>query len=191
MKNFLARESHRIVRRLDAYRYMQLMLVAFACSVLAIRVFLALTGYPQVGGDTLHLAQALWGGLLLFFAALVPLLLANRAAFAWAALLTGVGVGLFIDEVGKFLTTDNAYFFPAAPIAYAIFLLPLLVYLRVCQPRDPDARAQLYAALELFESSLDHDLGAHDRAELEARWMPPPRTQSRLLRSVSPVDCST
>jgi hypothetical protein len=39
----------------------------------------------------------LWGGVLLFLAALLPLLLSNRWALTAAALLCGSGVGLFID----------------------------------------------------------------------------------------------
>jgi hypothetical protein len=46
----------------------------------------------------------------------------------WAALLSGVGLGLFIDEVGKFITSNNNYFFPlAAPIIYLAFLLTVAV----------------------------------------------------------------
>ena len=154
-----------MVRRLDAERYMRYMLVGFAGSVLGTRAFLALTGYPQVGGGTLHIAHALWGGLLLFVAALVPLLAANRAALVWAALATGIGAGLFVDEVGKFITADNDYFFPAAaPIAYAIFLLAVWVYLRARHHHDPGPRAQLYAAFELLTDALDDDLNPRNRA---------------------------
>lgn len=110
---------------------MLLMLIGFGGAVLGTRAFLALTGYPQVGGGTLHISHALWGGLSLFVAALVPLLVVNRAALLGAALLAGIGTGLFIDEVGKFITADNDYFFPAAaPIAYAAFLIGVWLYVR-------------------------------------------------------------
>jgi len=87
-----------------------------------------------------------------------------------AALLTGVGVGLFIDEVGKFITADNDCFFPAAaPIAYAVFLLAVLAYLQVRGSRADDPRTQLHAALELLPDALDRGLTERDRAELERR----------------------
>lgn len=149
---------------------MRLMLLGFAGSVLGTRVYLALTGYPQIGGETLHVAHALWGGLLLLVAALLPLLVANRIAHSSAALLTGVGTGLFIDEVGKFITVDNDYFFPAAaPIAYGTFLIAVWVYLRVRRRREPDTRAELYAVLELLTDALDHRLTPRAHGELEQR----------------------
>jgi hypothetical protein len=155
------------VRRGGARRYLLWMLLAFAASVGLTRAFLALTGYPQIGGGALHIAHVLWGGLLLFAAALLPLILANRWAFSWSAILAGLGVGLFIDEVGKFITQTNDYFYPAAaPIVYALFLLTLLLYLQVRRPAPRDARARLYRALELMEEILDHDLQPTEHEEL-------------------------
>ena len=70
----------------------------------------------------------------------------------------------------KFITVDNDSFYPAAaPIAYAVFLLAVWVYLRVRRLRDPGPRAQLYAALELIGDALDHDLSPGERDELESR----------------------
>ena len=46
-------------------------------------------------------------------------------------------MGLFIDEVGKFMTVNNDYFFPAAaPIIYGFFLLTVLLYVRVAGKND-------------------------------------------------------
>lgn len=41
----------------------EIWLVSAAVAILGIRGYLHLTGYPQVGGDTLHIAHMLWGGL--------------------------------------------------------------------------------------------------------------------------------
>ena len=162
---------HRAVPRRDADRYLLLTLVGFAGSVLGTRAYLALTGYPQIGGDVLHIAHALWGGLLLFVASLLPLLVVNRSALTAAAVFSGIGVGLFVDEVGKFITVDNDYFFPAAaPIAYAVFLLTVFIGLRVIRrSRDSGPRAELHAALELLSGALDADLTAAEQAELGRR----------------------
>ena len=71
--------------------------------------FLNLTGYPKVGNGELHIAHVLWDGLLLFVASLLSLLFANRRAYTAGALSAGVEVGLFIDEMGKFITQNNDY----------------------------------------------------------------------------------
>lgn len=156
------------VRRRSASRNMLLILLAFALSVAGTRLFLELTGYPQLGGGELHIAHVLWGGLLLFTAALLPLIIANRWAYTWAAVLAGLGVGLFIDEVGKFITQSNDYFYPAAaPIIYAFFLLTVILYLQLRRPEPSDPRSELYRALDSLEEVLDRDLEIEERQSLE------------------------
>lgn len=158
------------VKRERAERYLLLMLLSFATSVTGTRLFLELTGYPQVGSSELHIAHVLWGGLLLFIAALLPLIFANRWVYAIGALAGGVGAGLFIDEVGKFITRSNDYFYPfAAPIIYGFFLLTVLIYLSVRRESTPDARTELYRALDGLMEVLDYDLDPGERADLEAR----------------------
>src|SRR3954452_1537946 len=92
-------------------RLMLIVLVSCALTVAVTRLFLVLTGYPQIGNSTFHLAHALWGGLALFLAGMMTLIVQNRGAAVIIALLTGVGFGLFVDEVGKFITQKNDYFF--------------------------------------------------------------------------------
>lgn len=158
------------VRRDRAVRYLLFTLLSFAASVSLTRLVLGLTGYPQLGNDALHIAHVLWGGLLLFMAALLPLIFTNRWAFTLCSLLAGTGVGLFIDEVGKFITRSNNYFHPAAaPIIYAFFLLTVVIYLQVRRTHSREARAELYRALESLKEVLDHDLEPVERIELEIR----------------------
>jgi len=158
------------VKRKDAEQYLLLTLLSFAASVTLTRLFLSLSGYPQIGGGELHVAHMLWGGLLLFVAALLPLVLTNRWVYTAGALLAGAGVGLFIDEVGKFITKSNDYFYPAAaPIIYAFFLLTVLLYLRIRRPPSRDARSELYRVFDGLQEGLDRDLDAQERADLEAR----------------------
>jgi hypothetical protein len=164
----VVRPIRKPVKRAGAEFYLLVTLLSFATSVIGTRLFLALTGYPQLGGGDLHIAHVLWGGLLLFVATLLPLIFVNRWAFTVSALCGGVGVGLFIDEVGKFITRDNNYFSPlAAPIIYAFFLLTALVYLQVrSRSNDSDARSELYTVLDGIREVLDHDLDEGEREQL-------------------------
>ena len=158
------------VEREGAEFYLFLLLLSFAASVSLTRLFLELTGYPQLGNQTLHIAHVLWGGLLLFVSALLMLIYANRWVYRVGAILAGLGVGLFMDEVGKFITQTNDYFFPpAASIIYAFFLLVVIFYMEVRRPNRRDARSELYRVLDTFEEVLDRDLDAVERKELEDR----------------------
>jgi hypothetical protein len=153
------------VQRSRAETYVLITLVSLAFSVIATRLFLELTGYPQLGNSTLHIAHAIWGGLLLYAAALLPLILVNRWALYLSAGLNGLGAGLFIDEVGKFITRDLNYFYPpAAPLVYAFFLLSVLLYQYVRRMKREAPRTQLYHVLEETQEVLDGDL---DQREYE------------------------
>ncbi len=160
------------VKREGAERYLLITLISFAGSVVLTRIYLELSGYPQIGNGTLHIAHVLWGGLCLFIAALVPIIFANRWVYVLAALFSGIGVGLFIDEVGKFITQSNDYFFPfAAPIIYAFFLLTTMIYLEVRRPTKPNSRTELYHALDQIMELIENDLDPNESADLNARLM--------------------
>lgn len=158
------------VRRDRAENYLLTSLVAFAVTVIFTRIFLQLTGFPQVGNSVLHIAHALWGGLLLFIAVLLPLALANRWAIQASAILGGIGIGLFIDEVGKFITQTNDYFFPPAlSLIYGFFLLTVLVYLYFRGPRRDNPRKAMYHALEGLQDALDLNLDQDEAVRIEAQ----------------------
>jgi hypothetical protein len=166
--NLFLSHIRRPVRRERAEQYLLITLLSFAFSVTLTRLFLSLTGYPQLGGGGIHIAHVLWGGLLLFLASLAPLMVCNRSVYRLGAILSGLGVGLFIDEVGKFITANNNYFYPlAAPIIYAFFLLTVLLYLRVRRPPSLEARAELFRVFDAMEEVLEHDLDQQERIRLE------------------------
>jgi len=158
------------IQRNQAERYILISLIAFAVTVIVTRAFLELTGYPQIGNSVLHIAHALWGGLLLIIAVYLPLAYANRWALQASAVLSGIGVGLFIDEIGKFITQTNDYFFPPAlPLIYGFILLNVLVYLYFRRPPRENARSAMYHALEGLQDVLDGDLDTAKGARIEEK----------------------
>jgi hypothetical protein len=151
-------------RRDHAERYLFLTIAAFAISVAATRWYLEMAGYPKVGGGGLHIAHMLWGGLLLVVAAILPLLFVGRRVLLLSALAAGIGVGLFIDEVGKFVTESNDYFFaPAAPLIYASLLVLVALWLVVRRRPASSAHDALQAAVDATRDGLDGRLNAIDR----------------------------
>jgi hypothetical protein len=104
------------------------MLVAAVATVLLVRGFLAAAGYPRIGGGGLHIAHVLWGGLLMLIGLILLLSFAGPVIRPLAAVASGIGAGLFIDEIGKFVTSDNNYFYrPATAIMYVVIVCLVLV----------------------------------------------------------------
>ena len=144
-----------------------LLIVSMSITVLATRMFLELTGYPQVADRIYHIAHVLWGGLLLFIAVALHLSISNRYGLWVSAVLGGVGSGMFVDEVGKFITLSNDYFFPLAiPIIYSFILICVWLFYGFRKYRPRDARVLMYYALEHMKQVLDNDLDPPEYRDL-------------------------
>ncbi len=152
-----------VVQNVEAHLNFERFIVSAAASLLAVRIYLEATGYPQVGGNGLHIAHMLWGGLLLVVALLIAITLLGRQVRIVAAVVGGAGFGIFIDELGKFITSDNNYFFrPAIPLIYAIFVLIYLGYLAVLDRMRPSPEAALPQAIDLIEGGVIDGLSHAD-----------------------------
>jgi hypothetical protein len=132
-------------------------------TILIIRTQLWLTNYPQLGGHGLHIAHLLWGGVGMLIAIVLLVSFVSPAVRRLGAILGGIGLGFFIDELGKFLTSDNNYFFkPTAAIIYIFFII-LYIVTRALQARKqytPDE-----CLVNSLEISKDAVLGQMDRDE--------------------------
>jgi hypothetical protein len=140
------------------------LLISGVATILVIRTQLWLTNYPQLGGRGLHIAHLLWGGLFMLVAIGLLLTFLGRRVRRLAAIVGGVGFGFFIDELGKFITEDNNYFYrPAAALIYLIFI-GLFLLSRAMQRRERlGSRDNLANAVDLLGEAARHDLDEAER----------------------------
>lgn len=162
------------LRNIDGQDHLEVFVVSAITAILAIRLFLHLTGYPQIGGPELHIAHLLWGGLFMLAAFVLLFVFLGKARLRAAAILGGAGFGAFLDEVGKFVTRDSDYFYePAVAIMYVTFVGLLLTAHLIRGRREVSELEYLLNALQQMEELARHDL---DEAEAE-------RVRSYLERS--------
>ena len=159
------RESrHFFIRNLDAWPYLEIFLVTAVVAVLGIRIFLRLAGYPRLAHGQLHIAHVLWGGLLMLAAIIVLLTFLSKTAHRMASAMAGFGFGTFIDEVGKFVSADNNYFYaPAIALIYVTFVLTALAIHAIRKRSEYSRREYLVNALRIMEELALHGLDEEDR----------------------------
>jgi hypothetical protein len=139
-------------------------LVSAVATVIVIRIFLEATGYPQVGGGGLHIAHVLWGGLGMLVAIVLLLLFPTSTPRLIAAVVGGAGLGAFVDELGKFVTSDNDYFFrPTAAILYVLFVILFLATRELRRVRGLTPTESLVNAVEMAEKLAMGTMTADDR----------------------------
>ena len=140
------------VRNKDIGEMTDTFLVFAVVTVLVIRFQLWLTNYPQLSTGKLHIAHLLWGGLLMMLAIIIMISFISRSIRTTGAVMGGIGFGFFIDELGKFITKDNDYFFqPTAALIYIIFVLLYFGTRALQNRRGFSSRENLANALEFVK----------------------------------------
>ena len=159
------------IRNLDAGKLLETFLVSAVAAFLGVRFFLGVTGYPRLGGGGLHIAHMLWGGALMVAGVLLLLSYLGQRVRRAAAVVAGLGFGLFIDELGKFITSDNNYFYrPAIALIYVVFVLLFLWWRSLERRREWDEQTYLANALMLLQDASLHDLDPTEKYHL-IRWL--------------------
>ncbi|MFN2616691.1 MAG: hypothetical protein ABR581_06140 [Thermoleophilaceae bacterium] len=142
--------ARRAPRNADFGELQETFLVAAVATILVIRTQLWLTNYPQLGGGGLHIAHLLYGGILMVLAIGLLVTLLGPSARRPAAIVGGIGFGFFIDELGKFITADNNYFFqPAAALIYLIFIGLFMLNRAMQRHRGLSSMERISNALDL------------------------------------------
>jgi len=182
----LTMERRYIVRNIEGGALLERFFVFAVLAFLLLRFYLELTGFPRVGGHGLHVAHMLWGGLLMLSAVVVLLAFLGSTARHLAAALGGIGFGLFIDELGKFITSDNNYFYrPAVALIYMIFVALFLLLRKIERDQPHSDSAYLVNALDASGDAILHgfDSGNRDRALAALDHIPPGNPAADALRS--------
>lgn len=128
-------------------------------TILLTRAYLHLTGYPQVGGSSLHIAHVLWGGLGMIVALVTVFSFLGRKPRMVAVVVGGIGFGLFLDEIGKFVTKTNDYFYrPSVAIMYVVIVVLLLLNRWLHDVRPPTVTEDVANAAAIALGGLDRGL---------------------------------
>ncbi|WP_241387321.1 hypothetical protein [Rhodococcus sp. CH91] len=158
------RTHSRLLRDAASSGQVEALLILAVATILITRLYLHVTGYPQVGGAVLHVAHVLWGGLLMVAALMMSLTFLGRAPRRIAVVLGGIGFGLFLDEVGKFVTKTNDYFFrPSVAIMYVVVVLLLVANRTVHRRQGLSPDEYLANAAATATDGLVHGLTSTDR----------------------------
>jgi hypothetical protein len=158
--------SRVFVRNFAAEEMLELFMVSAVLAVLVIRFMLQLSGYPQLGGSGLHIAHMLWGGVLMLVALFLVLVYLGQRVMRLAAVVGGLGFGVFVDELGKFITSDNNYFYrPAIALIYLVFVAIFLILRAVSRKRAWSQETYLINVLVVLQEAVLHDLDSAEHRQ--------------------------
>ena len=111
-------------------------------------------------------------------ALVIALAYINKSAYYLVAVLGGFGFGAFIDELGKFITGDNDYFYrPTVSLIYVVFILLYLVMENFVNKPRLSEQEKLINVLEIAKEVVLEDLDHRER-----------RRALDLLKECSPSD---
>ncbi len=157
-----------LIRNESAAELLELFIISAITSILSIRSFLYLFGYPQLGIENFHIAHMLWGGFFMLVALIMNLAFLGKRSKETASVIGGVGFGTFIDELGKFITSDNNYFFePTVALIYFIFLSLFFLYRYLDSAKKLTEKEYLLNGLELLEDAIASNLKSRDKRRVQ------------------------
>jgi len=157
------------IRNIHAGDLLETFLVSSVSSLLIVRFLISWSGYPQLGSETFHIAHMLWGGLIMMSAVVILLAFLGNRILWTGAIIGGIGFGIFIDELGKFITRDNNYLFqPTVALIYIIFLILFFVFRYIDQHSKMSRKEYLMNALRILEEAVLKDMDITEKKHFSA-----------------------
>jgi hypothetical protein len=150
---------HLFIKRSTGSDNLLLFLVAAAFSVLATRFYLEIFNYPQIARGEIHLAHAIFGAILLSISNIFLFTFHGKTTRQFGAIIGGLGFGQMIDEVGKFITRDNNYFYQPVPMIIYVTFITLFFAYRYLDRYIPNRPKEIiYDTLEHLEELAEDNL---------------------------------
>ena len=136
-------------------------------SLLGTRIFLVVFNNPVIGRGNWHIAHVLWGGICMLIGILIFLVFYGRNSVRYASIFSGIGWGMFIDEIGKYITSDNNYWFrPAIIFIYISFIFLFFLYRLLEKKYTKTHSACWHELLQDCQELIDSDLEITEKREL-------------------------
>ena len=158
--------NQNLIKRENAADLILLLMITALITLLVTRYFLQLLGWPTISFGAWHIAHANWGGMLMVIGMMLVLIFHGEKIRKTAAIVVGMGWGLFIDEVGKYITKNNNYWFqPAIIIIYISFIILYLVYRHLENNKPKDTKTLLYSAINKLEDAAENELDENEKRE--------------------------
>jgi len=155
------------IQKENAAENILLVMISAIFSFLSTRLYLQITDFPKIGTGSWHIAHAVIGGLFMIISTFLSISFYGKAVKQTSIIIFGLGTGLFIDEIGKLLSTDNNYFFqPTISLIYVFFVLIFLFYWYLSKNKTVNSKNHLYRAINKFEEAIESDLQKSEKESI-------------------------
>ena len=134
--------------------FFELFIITAALTIFLTRLYLHITGYPAIDNGVIHIAHAVWGGILMMVGYAFLLKFFGFRMHQFASLIGGIGFGLFIDELGKFITHNNDYFFARAISLIYLIFVGMIIWSWNTHRRKLSEKEYLLYALSIMQDAV-------------------------------------
>lgn len=156
-----------LIKRENAADLILILMISGLITLLVTRFYLQLRGWPTISFGVWHIAHANWGGILMVIGCMLTLIFHGEKIRKTSAIVSGMGWGLFVDEVGKYITKNNDYWFqPAIIIIYISFIILYLIYRHLEINQLQDTKTLLYTAITKLEDVAENELDDNEKREM-------------------------